>query len=67
MNNILENIISEEKTHVRYSDIDFDKSLKPFSLLNFFHMINYTNTYLIIYVSMFLIDEKTLKIKNPKH
>ena len=39
MNNTLENIISEEKTHIRYSDIDFDKSLKPFSLLNFFQDI----------------------------
>ena len=33
------NIISEEKIQVRYSDIDFDKSLKPFSLLNFFQDI----------------------------
>ena len=39
MNNVLENMISEEKTHIRYSDIDFDKSLKPFSLLNFFQDI----------------------------
>ena len=31
--------ISEEKISVRYSDIDFDKSLKPFSLLNFFQDI----------------------------
>jgi len=35
----LQDIISEEKTHIRYSDIDFDKSLKPFSLLNFFQDI----------------------------
>ncbi len=34
-----ENTISEEKIQVRYSDIDFDKSLKPFSLLNFFQDI----------------------------
>lgn len=39
MNNVLQNMISEEKTHIRYSDIDFDKSLKPFSLLNFFQDI----------------------------
>lgn len=39
MNNILEDISSEEKIHIRYSDIDFDKSLKPFSLLNFFQDI----------------------------
>ncbi len=39
MDNVLENIISEEKAHIRYSDIDFDKSLKPFSLLNFFQDI----------------------------
>ena len=31
--------ISEEKICIRYSDIDFDKSLKPFSLLNFFQDI----------------------------
>ncbi len=35
----LQDIISEEKIHIRYSDIDFDKSLKPFSLLNFFQDI----------------------------
>ena len=39
MNNVLENIVSEEKTHIRSSDIDFDKSLKPFALLNFFQDI----------------------------
>lgn len=31
--------VSEEKISIRYSDIDFDKSLKPFSLLNFFQDI----------------------------
>ena len=31
--------ISEEEINVRYSDIDFDKKLKPFSLLNFFQDI----------------------------
>ena len=31
--------ISEENICIRYSDIDFDKSLKPFSLLNFFQDI----------------------------
>ena len=30
------NVISEEQIKIRYSDIDGDKSLKPFSLLNFF-------------------------------
>lgn len=33
------NHISEERINVRYSDIDFDQSLKPFSLLNFFQDI----------------------------
>lgn len=28
--------ISEEDINIRYSEMDFDKSLKPFSLLNFF-------------------------------
>ena len=32
-------MISEEIINIRYSDIDFDKSLKPFSLLNFFQDI----------------------------
>ena len=36
---VLDNKISEEKINVRYSDIDFDKSLKMFSLLNFFQDI----------------------------
>ena len=35
----LQNIISEETINIRYSDLDFDKSLKPFSLLNFFQDI----------------------------
>ena len=35
----MENKISEEIINIRYSDIDFDKSLKPFSLLNFFQDI----------------------------
>ena len=39
MNNVLENKIYEEEIHIRYSDIDFNKSLKPFSLLNFFQDI----------------------------
>ena len=30
---------SEEKINIRYSDIDYDKSLKMFSLLNFFQDI----------------------------
>ncbi len=30
---------TEENINLRYSDIDFDKSLKPFSLLNFFQDI----------------------------
>lgn len=38
-NTLLDNKISEEEIHIRYSDIDFDKSLKPFSLLNFFQDI----------------------------
>ena len=33
------NHITEERINVRYSDIDFDQSLKPFSLLNFFQDI----------------------------
>lgn len=33
------NAITEERINVRYSDIDFDQSLKPFSLLNFFQDI----------------------------
>jgi len=32
-------VISEEEINVRYSDIDYDKKLKPFSLLNFFQDI----------------------------
>lgn len=36
MTTVLKPVISEEKINIRYSDIDFDKSLKPFSLLNFF-------------------------------
>lgn len=35
----MQNIISEETINIRYSDLDFDKSLKPFSLLNFFQDI----------------------------
>ena len=35
----MSSIITEENVNVRYSDIDFDKSLKPFSLLNFFQDI----------------------------
>jgi len=31
--------LTEEVLKIRYSDIDFDKSLKPFSLLNFFQDI----------------------------
>ena len=30
---------SEEVINIRYSDLDFDKTLKPFSLLNFFQDI----------------------------
>lgn len=37
--NLLNDKISEEQINIRYSDIDFDKSLKPFSLLNFFQDI----------------------------
>ncbi len=36
---IKESIISEEIINIRYSDIDFDKRLKMFSLLNFFQDI----------------------------
>ena len=36
---VLNKAISEENISIRYSDIDFDKSLKPFSLLNFFQDI----------------------------
>ena len=35
----LENKMSEEVINIRYSDLDFDKTLKPFSLLNFFQDI----------------------------
>ena len=38
-NTVLDIIASEEKINIRYSDIDFDKSLKMFSLLNFFQDI----------------------------
>ncbi len=31
--------VSEEQINIRYSDLDYDKSLKPFSLLNFFQDI----------------------------
>ncbi len=31
--------INEEKINIRYSEMDFDKSLKPFSLLNYFQDI----------------------------
>ena len=31
--------ISEEKINLRYSDLDFNQNLKPFSLLNFFQDI----------------------------
>ena len=34
-----ESIISEEIIQIRYSDIDYNKCLKPFSLLNFFQDI----------------------------
>ena len=34
-----QNKVSEEIINIRYSDIDFDKTLKPFSLLNFFQDI----------------------------
>ena len=33
------NKVSEESINIRYSDLDFDKCLKPFSLLNFFQDI----------------------------
>ena len=33
------NTVTEERINVRYSDIDFNQSLKPFSLLNFFQDI----------------------------
>lgn len=36
---VIDDIKSEEIINVRYSDIDFDKSLKMFSLLNFFQDI----------------------------
>ena len=36
---LLKSSISEETINIRYSDLDFDKSLKPFSLLNFFQDI----------------------------
>ncbi|MBR6163992.1 hypothetical protein IKQ26_08925 [bacterium] len=36
---IKNSVISEEIINIRYSDIDFDKSLKMFSLLNFFQDI----------------------------
>ena len=36
---VIDDIKSEELINVRYSDIDFDKSLKMFSLLNFFQDI----------------------------
>lgn len=39
LNTTLDPKIMEEDLHIRYSDIDFDKSLKPFSLLNFFQDI----------------------------
>lgn len=31
-----QNVVSEEDINIRYSELDFDQSLKPFSLLNFF-------------------------------
>ncbi|MBO6257097.1 hypothetical protein J6N69_03580 [bacterium] len=34
-----QNVMSEENINIRYSEMDFDKSLKPFSLLNFFQDI----------------------------
>ena len=36
---VQDTIISKETINVRYSDIDFDKSLKLFSMLNFFQDI----------------------------
>ena len=39
MENTLLNRFSKEEINVRYSDLDYDKSLKPFSLLNFFQDI----------------------------
>ena len=31
-----QNVISEENINIRYSEMDYDKSLKPYSLLNYF-------------------------------
>ncbi|MBR6127011.1 hypothetical protein IKQ21_04930 [bacterium] len=36
---VMQNKMSEEEINIRYSDLDFDKTLKPFSLLNFFQDI----------------------------
>ena len=35
---------TEELIDIRYSDIDFDKSIKPSSLLNFFQDIGSDNS-----------------------
>ena len=40
---LTEKYLSEEIINIRYSDIDFDKSLKMFSLLNFFQDIASSN------------------------
>ena len=37
--NTLNNIVLEENINIKYSEMDFDKSLKPYSLLNYFQDI----------------------------
>lgn len=40
---LVQDIISEENINIKYSEMDYDKSLKPFSLLNYFQDIASVN------------------------
>ena len=54
---------SEEKINIRYSDIDYDKSLKMFSLLNFFQDIASDNAEMYGFGYSYIYPKKLFILK----